>query len=63
MNCETAANLGTYRAWKRELLKSGRTLEDAVEMAESQGGSEYGRKIKGFIEEMEALEKQLAERP
>lgn len=48
------ANLGTYRAWKQNLQKNGKTPEDAVALARQQGGEAYAEKLAQFIEKMEA---------
>ena len=48
------ANLGTYRAWKQDLQKNGKTPEDAVAFARQQGGEGYAEMLAQFIEKMEA---------
>ena len=48
------ANLGTYRAWKQDLQKNGKTPEDAVVFARQQVGEAYAEKLAQFIEKMEA---------
>lgn len=49
-------NKETYDAWKFYWLRSGKTLEDAVEYGRQQGGDAYAERLKEDISAMEASE-------
>ena len=57
---EALDNLATYRRWKDECAKKGKSPGDMVDFYRSIGQTEYAAEVETVIQKMEALSALLA---
>lgn len=56
---ETRDNLETYRRWKEECAKKGKTPADMVQFFRTMGQGDYADQVEDLIQRMEALSASL----